>query len=113
MRNSSPHAAIEMPAIRDWRVGCARISTSTPNTKPSATRRRAMPATRVSRTVWARPRRRSDTIRLRGQAAFDGADHLSDLDVEQAHAIEPAALQMVALTDGIARHGDVERRHRA
>jgi hypothetical protein len=30
-------------------------------------------------------------LRRRGQAALDGVEHLGDLDVEQAHAIELAA----------------------
>src|SRR6476659_8831872 len=90
-----------MPTATVRAVGFARMITSRPNTQPSATRSRASAATSVS-----------NTARLRGQAAFDGGDDFVRADVEQAHARQAAAPQVMTLADGVARDGDVERRHR-
>src|SRR5215211_6097387 len=101
MRIASPHAAIDIPASSDCAVGCARISTSTPKTKPRATRNLASVATNSS-----------PTRRLRAETPLDRAEHVGHLDIEQAHAIEPAAAQVMALADAVSRYDDVERRHR-
>src|SRR3954470_10565643 len=106
IRIASPHAAIDMPISRDSGVGCARTSTRTPKTNPSATRKRA----NVLITRYRDPP--SDTFRLRTEPPLDGVEHFGHLDVEQAHAIARAAPQVMTLTCRVARHGDVERRHR-
>ena len=49
----------------------------------------------------------SGTRRVRRQPPLDRVEHFVDLDVEQAHPLEPAAAQVVALADGVARHGHV------
>ena len=72
-----------MPTSSDRRVGCASQSTSTPKTKPSATRNRASALKHVPS-----PDARSDIDALRRrQPALDRRQHFVDLDVEQAHAI--------------------------
>src|SRR5438105_12376277 len=101
MRIASPAAATDMPIAIDRSVGSASTITSTPNTQPRATRSRASAATSVS-----------NMARLWRQAAIDCGDHLRRLDVEQAHARQPAAAQMMTPTDRVTRYGDVERRHR-
>src|ERR1700680_2019419 len=105
MRIASPHDATAMPAAIDDRFGCARIHTSAPNTNPRATRRRASPATSRARTP-------SDTIRSGLETPLHCIDHLGDFNVEQAHATQAAAAQMMALADGVARDGHVAGRHR-
>src|ERR1043166_7109752 len=104
-RIASPTADTVMPAATDARLGCARISTSAPNTKPSATRNRASPATST-------PRKRSDTSRSRVEAPLDRVEHLLHLDIEQTHAAQSAPAQMMALTHGVARHDQIVGRHR-
>src|SRR5262249_26268392 len=101
MRMASPRLAIDIPTAIVRSVGSARTITSRPNTPPSATRRRARPATNGA-----------NTARLRGETALDCGDHFRSIDVEQAHARQPAATQVMALADRVARDSDVERRHR-
>src|SRR5215470_9513261 len=101
MRIASPTAAIDMPIAIVRSVGSARTMTRRPNTQPSATRRRASAATSGS-----------NTARLCGEAALDRGRHLRRVDVEQAHARQPAAAQVMTLADAVARDGNVERRHR-
>src|ERR1700722_8014113 len=107
MRMASPQTATAMPNALDRAVRRARTNTRTPNTKPSATRRRASTPTSVGHIAP----RLSDTTGLR-EAALDGRDPLGALDVEQAHAIETAAAQVMALAHRIARERDVRRRQR-
>src|SRR5438874_8123615 len=90
-RTASPQAEIAIPAASDPRVGVASTSTSAPETKPSATRKRASVATRASRIGRARPRNPSDTpgsaTRLHGrEPPLNGIPHFGHFHVEEAHA---------------------------
>src|SRR4051812_29989910 len=99
MRIASPHAAIDIPTSSDRPVGCARMSTSTPNTNPSATRSRASTAISVDATPSAIGSclAGADDARTGRQTPLDGAEHLGDFDVEEAHPIQPAAAQVMTL----------------
>src|SRR5215203_830651 len=82
-----------LPASSVAAVGRASHSTTTANTNPSGTRRRA------------RLLVRSATAALRrGEAPFNCREHFGHADVEQAHPFEPALSQMMASAHGRARH---------
>src|SRR5215468_913248 len=104
MRMPSPAAATGAPAMIDEPVGAASQNTSTPNRKPSATRKRAKKA-----TADARRPRRSGTTRP-GQTSLDGGHHLVYLNVLETHRLQPALPQMVALANISPRHRDITGR---
>src|SRR4051812_2924812 len=93
--------AMMLPASRVVAVGRASQSTTTANMNPSGTRRRA---TRLVRSATA-------TLR-RGEAPFNGIEDFGRVDVEQAHAFEPALSQMMASTHRRARHRLIVRTER-
>src|SRR5690348_13225973 len=101
MRRSSPGSAISAPATSVAPVGCASQITTMANRNPSGTRARA------SRFV------RSATCLLRGsQPPLDCREHFSDLDIQQAHAIEATLTEVMASAHRGPRHGLVARPER-
>ena len=62
-------------------------------------RRRTRAAREAARARQTTAPRGSDTAATRRETALDGTEHFVDLDVEQAHRVEPAAAQMMALAD--------------
>ena len=94
MRIASPTAATAAPTTSAPGVGWARQNTTAPKTKPRDTRSRARSGTTDS-----------DMAGCDREAAFDRRQHFVHLNVEEAHRFEPAAPQMMTLTDRIARDG--------
>src|SRR4051812_34697691 len=96
IRNTSPAAATALPASSVAPDGCESHTTSTANTNPSGTRRRARRAVRSATPL----------LRCR-ETTLDGGQHFADTDVEQAHAIEAALAQVMALAHGGTRDRDI------
>src|SRR5438093_748075 len=104
----SPTIAMATPAPIVSRVGSASQSTSAPKMNPSVTRLRATASASLAR------RRASilDTGRFDRETTLDGADHFVYLNVHQAHDVEPAMAQVMALAHAVTRNRDVVGRPR-